>query len=130
MVNHSGNALVAPCDTHVSHNATHMYPIRRKKNSPDFTHMCRLFSFVPAVETSDFDDGAFWRFAHFQPVGGFRLSPDGPKNSHCGCFLPHLFASGHTATNTPDLFRTPKLTVAGPGQYWGGGPPGKPLGCC
>ena len=41
-----------------------------------------------------------------------------------------LFASGHTATNTPDLFRTPKLTVAGPGQYWGGGPPGKPLGCC
>lgn len=39
-------------------------------------------------------------------------------------------ASGHTATNTPDLFRTPKLTVAGPGQYWGGGPPGKPFGCC
>jgi hypothetical protein len=24
-------------------------------------------------------------------------------------------ASGHTATNTPDLFRTLKLTVAGPG---------------
>ena len=24
-------------------------------------------------------------------------------------------AGGHTATNTPDLFRTPKLTVAGPG---------------
>jgi hypothetical protein len=39
-------------------------------------------------------------------------------------------ASGHTATNAPDLFRTPKLTVAGPGQYWGGGPPGKPFGCC
>ena len=39
-------------------------------------------------------------------------------------------ASGHTATNTPDLFRTPKLTVAGPCQYWGGGPPGKPFGCC
>ena len=41
-----------------------------------------------------------------------------------------VVASGHTATNTPDLFRTPKLTVAGPGQYWGGGPPGKPFGCC
>ena len=40
------------------------------------------------------------------------------------------FAGGHTATNAPDLFRTPKLTVAGPGQYWGGGPPGKPFGCC
>ena len=39
-------------------------------------------------------------------------------------------ASGHTMTNTPDLFRTPKLTVIGPGQYWGGGPPGKSLGCC
>ena len=28
-----------------------------------------------------------------------------------------IFASGHTATNPPDIFRTPKLTVAGPGQY-------------
>ena len=28
-----------------------------------------------------------------------------------------MIASGHTAPNTPDLFRTPKLTVAGPGQY-------------
>ena len=28
------------------------------------------------------------------------------------------------------LFRTMKLTVAGVGQYWGGGPPGKPFGCC
>ncbi len=39
-------------------------------------------------------------------------------------------ASGHTTLNTPDLFRTPKLTSVGPGQYWGGGPPGKTLGCC
>ena len=44
--------------------------------------------------------------------------------------LALIFAGGHTATNTPDLFRTPKLTVAGPGQYWGGGPPGKSFGCC
>ena len=28
-----------------------------------------------------------------------------------------FLASGHTATSTPDLFRTPKLTVARPGQY-------------
>ena len=40
------------------------------------------------------------------------------------------FADGHTASNTPDLFRPPKLSGAGPGQYWGGGPPGKTLGCC
>jgi hypothetical protein len=32
--------------------------------------------------------------------------------------LPNAFiASGHTAPNTPDLFRTPQLTDAGPGQY-------------
>ena len=41
-----------------------------------------------------------------------------------------VFADGHTASNAPDLFRPPKLSGAGPGQYWGGGPPGKPLGCC
>ena len=41
-----------------------------------------------------------------------------------------IFAGGHTATNTPDLFRTPKLTVAGPGQYCRGGPGGKTFGCC
>jgi hypothetical protein len=36
----------------------------------------------------------------------------------CGSAWESLdIASGHTATNTPDLFRTPKLTVAGPGQY-------------
>ena len=39
-------------------------------------------------------------------------------------------ADGHTASNAPDLFRPPKLSGAGPGQYWGGGPPGKSLGCC
>jgi hypothetical protein len=34
------------------------------------------------------------------------------------CELTNMnVASGHTAPNTPDLFRTPKLTVAGPGQY-------------
>ena len=41
-----------------------------------------------------------------------------------------LFADGHTVSNAPDLFRPPKLSGTGPGQYWGGGPPGKPLGCC
>ena len=39
-------------------------------------------------------------------------------------------ADGHTASNAPDLFRPPKLSGAGRGQYWGGGPPGKTLGCC
>ena len=42
----------------------------------------------------------------------------------------NMFADGHTASNAPDLFRPPKLSGAGPGQYWGGGPPGKTLGCC
>ena len=31
--------------------------------------------------------------------------------------------------NTPDPIRTRKLSIARPGQYWGGGPPGKPFGC-
>ena len=39
-------------------------------------------------------------------------------------------AGGHTASNAPDLFRPPKLSGAGPGKYWGGGPPGKTSGCC
>ena len=51
----------------------------------------------------------------------------------CGLpFVAHanIFADGHTVSNAPDLFRPPKLSGTGPGQYWGGGPPGKPLGCC
>ena len=45
--------------------------------------------------------------------------------------MQHIaFADGHTASNAPDLFRPPKLSGAGPGQYWGGGPPGKTFGCC
>ena len=54
------------------------------------------------------------------------------RNSLRACeeFPAFMLASGHTMTNTPDLFRTLKLTVIGPGQYWGGGPPGKSLGCC
>ena len=39
------------------------------------------------------------------------------------------FACGHTASNAPDPIRTRKLIGARPGQYWGGGPPGKPFGC-
>ena len=39
------------------------------------------------------------------------------------------FANGHTAMNAPDPIRTRKLSIARPGQYWGGGPPGKPFGC-
>ena len=46
------------------------------------------------------------------------------------CFAHSSFASGHTALNTPDPIRTRKLSSARPGQYWGGGPPGKSLGCC
>ena len=42
----------------------------------------------------------------------------------------NTFADGHTVSNAPDLFRPPKLSGTGPGQYWGGGPPGKPLGSC
>ena len=40
---------------------------------------------------------------------------------------PMAFANGHTSSNTPDPIRTRKLSGERPGQYWGGGPPGKPL---
>ena len=40
------------------------------------------------------------------------------------------FADGHAVSNAPALFRPPKLSGTGPGQYWGGGPPGKTSGCC
>ena len=46
------------------------------------------------------------------------------------CSLMKAFANGHTSSNTPDPIRTRKLSGERPGQYWGGGPPGKPLGCC
>ena len=39
-------------------------------------------------------------------------------------------ANGHTSSNIPDPIRTRKSSGERPGQYWGGGPPGKPLGCC
>ena len=51
-------------------------------------------------------------------------------NLGCLNFCENItFASGHTAMNTPDPIRTRKLSIARPGQYWGGGPPGKPFGC-
>ena len=41
-----------------------------------------------------------------------------------------IFANGHTSSNAPDPIWTRKSSGERPGQYWGGGPPGKPLGCC
>ena len=58
-----------------------------------------------------------------------RRAPSAPR-SPAGGQRPQVIADGHTASNAPDLFRPPKLSGAGPGQYWGGGPPGKSFGCC
>ena len=41
-----------------------------------------------------------------------------------------FFANGHISSNTPDPIRTRKSSGERLGQYWGGVPPGKPLGCC
>ena len=48
----------------------------------------------------------------------------------CECCSSLYVANGHTSSNTPDPIRTRKLSGERSGQYWGGGPPGKPLGCC
>ena len=61
-------------------------------------------------------------FCRFRKMRGFTLLET--------VLITHTFASGHTALNTPDPIRTRKLSSARPGQYWGGGPPGKSLGCC
>ena len=58
-----------------------------------------------------------------------RRAPSAPW-SHAQGQRRQVIADGHTASNAPDLFRPPKLSGAGPGQYWGGGPPGKSFGCC
>ena len=65
-----------------------------------------------------------WVISSLREHGMFRLGGVGARMQHIA------FADGHTASNAPDLFRPPKLSGAGPGQYWGGGPPGKSLGCC
>ena len=41
-----------------------------------------------------------------------------------------LVADSRAVSNAPDLFQPPKLSSAGPGQYWGGGlpRPGRPSG--
>ena len=53
-----------------------------------------------------------------------------PQNPMPGGLTLISIVSGHTASKAPDPIRTRKLSCARPGQYWGGGPPGKPLGCC
>jgi hypothetical protein len=62
--------------------------------------------------------------------GGPRFQTPRVLQLHLFAWWSQFFADGHTASNAPDLFRPPKLSGAGPGQYWGGGPPGKTLGCC
>ena len=39
-------------------------------------------------------------------------------------------ADRHTVSNALGLFRPAKLSGTWPNQCWGGGPPGKPFGCC
>ena len=47
---------------------------------------------------------------YFTVCAGLRLSTTDEE----ACF-PRFVAGGHTASNAPDLFRTPKLSGAGPG---------------
>ena len=41
-----------------------------------------------------------------------------------------ILADGHTVSNAPDLFRPLKLSGTGPGECWGGGPPGSQIIIC
>ena len=53
---------------------------------------------------------------HFQFPRSRPLGSSFPKQRYVKS-AGFVVASGHTASNTPDLFRTPQLTGAGPGQY-------------
>ena len=60
----------------------------------------------------------------FLSCGSFHGGGKGARMQHT------TFADSRTAVHALDLFRPPKLSGDGPDQCWGGGPPGKPLGCC
>ena len=105
---------VAKCDSANGHTSSNMPdPIRTRKSSGE-------------------RPGQYW--------GG------GPLGKPLGCCWLFVFgcvvlwvrgrvakcdsANGHTSSNMPDPIRTRKSSGERPGQYWGGGPLGKPLGCC
>ena len=73
-----------------------------------------------------FSDPASWPATEAAPLLRYHGAPTvfamadvsekTPWPNHCSV----VFADGHTASNAPDLFRPPKLSGAGPGEYWGG----------
>ena len=92
----------------------------------DGDHMMMLIATWSSWSPSSDDDHsqfAMWliSFSNSKRKSGYHLVDES---------LPLAFANGHTSSNTPDPIRTRKLSGERPGQYWGGGPPGKPLGCC
>ena len=57
---------------------------------------------------------SYWKQFEYVPVSHPPLPPQ--KHTYTViCRTTLGFASGHTASNAPDLFRTPKLSGAGPG---------------
>ena len=66
----------------------------------------------------------FWNFAKWSSYQVLTL-----WNMHWYCPRKFAFANGHTVMNIPDPIRTRQSSITRPGQYWGGGPPGKPFGC-
>ena len=61
--------------------------------------------------------------------GSFHaVSPSNNGETAWKIFKP--FANDHASSNIPDPTRTRNSSGERPGQYWGGGPPGKLLGCC
>ena len=59
--------------------------------------------------------GKCWRHVTKWPSTVLRSAPDAARSNQIISLARTNFADGHTASNTPDLFRPPKLSGAGPG---------------
>ena len=123
-----------PLQRLLSQRSLHYAPIFRLllKVAVKGTHQCDFFNFCGAFGPQHKADTCLY-------ATGFLCKHNRDPRLPLSMLLVNFYkikllfsflASGHTASNAPDLFRTPKLSGAGPGQYRGGGPPGKPLGCC
>ena len=77
--------------------------------------------FLPGDHTSRcvlVGESGFYRKKNGLWFSVFSRWPKGCRWCSCGeMTFALLFADGHTTSNAPDLFRPPKLSGVGPGQY-------------
>ena len=126
---------VAPPPTHASHPRTSALVRCFRASFGAVARYIYIYKVTPAPSLI-FARRARWCYAHHlrhdEPpaIGRFlrtrtqltcmeafksRLSSDAPGEQQVTATMRHVVADSHTASNTPDLFRPPKLSGAGPG---------------